>query len=767
MLVVGRFLQELRRRNVFKVGIAYAISAWLLLQITDILVPVLLLPDWVPRFIFLLLVIGLPPALIFAWAYELTPDGLKREKDVEPNESVAGQTGRQLNFFITGVLAVAVGVLLADKYMFDDAPPSSDGNVLAPTIAVLPFDAMSSNPDDENFADGLTEELLNSLAKIGELGVVGRTSSFYYKDRPQDLREIGAALEVAHVLEGSVRRDGDRLRITAQLIQTDSGFHVWSETYDRTMNDIFAIQEEISGHVADALHVAILGSESLALKQHGTTDPDAHARYLIASSYVRRGQAFGLDGSQEMDNLATARRLLEEATALDPAFAEAWAQLAIVYHQLTGWGLPDGSGSMLGPEEAALLADAASAKAIELAPNQPLSLSARATHLSRMMAYNRTESPQALIQEADQLFQRALSAGPEHGVTLELYADFMLTRAEYAQAAELYGRAIALDPLSFTRLRRADALYQSGDAREAWNEFLALGQLYPDAPFHRGIARIEFDRGHFHHGITLLSGERGAVQPLYAWRSLGDLDRAIDEIDYFVSLGGEFELMAPLVGNLLRRDYAQIVSVGPDLRSFSLPGTWVAGIYLRQWQELVRKLDDLPDQVQHVRNYFESFINIDADLGRWIESPTTIASAMTYYAHVLEMTGEPESAARFRDRALEIAEIIPDTTPRGIQERHHVRLLVYASRGEVDRALDAFDAMVDAGWRWMMSAGAFDWKVYAADYGWFEDSPLLDSVRDHPRFTETLEKVRQDNERMRQVLADGISVEDVLQEGVD
>lgn len=760
---MSRLFHELQRRNVFRIGIAYLIASWLLLQITDILVPILLLPDWVPRFIFLLLAIGFIPALIFAWAYELTPEGLKREKDVDPGESVAGDTGRRLNYLIIGTLTVAVAVLLLDKYLLTAGPSAVESGGRPSTIAVLPFESMSSNPEDENFADGLTEELLNSLAKIGELGVVGRTSSFYYKGKPQDLREIGAALEVAHVLEGSVRRDGDRLRITAQLIQTDSGLHVWSDTFDRTLDDIFAIQEEISGQVANALQVAILGTEAEALRNHGTSNPDAHARYLIASSYIRRGQSFGLDPSQELDNLVAARRLLEEAIELDPEFAEAWAELTIVYYQLTGAGVLDASGTMLAMEDAVQLAELASARAAGLALELPLAWSALAVHRheAQRLGLQTQEDP-------ERAFQQALELDPDHVRSLELYAGFLVETARFDQAVEFYDRAIDLDPLSFVRLRRAEALYLSGNANKAWREYLNVAELYPEAPVNRGIAQFEFDRGHFHHGITLLSAEQGAAQPIYAWASLGDEERAHELIQFFDSLGGEFTLMGPIVGSLIDRDYRRLMEDSSQFGSFELPAAWVAGIYLRDWDFLRALLEDVPSQIFYVRRYFELFTGNATNLERFRRFPGALASAVVYYAHLQDQLGNEDQARRSMLRAREITNMIPDTTPRNIQERHHARLLIFASEGDTEAALDEFEAMADAGWRWLMSGGSFDYAlVYAVDWGWFEDSPLLDSVRNQPRFIATLERVKADNERMRRELERGISIDEILAEGVD
>ncbi len=286
------FIVELKRRNVFRVGIAYAIASWLLLQLADVLIDLLDLPEIAGKYIVLLLVIGFIPALIFAWAFEMTPEGLKRERDVDRSQSITPKTGRKLDFMIIGVLVVALGYFIADKFWLStSSTPNSvvetaestepEQNALE-TIAVLPFVDMSPNGDNEYFSDGLTEELLNILAKIKKLQVAGRTSSFAFKGKNIDLREIGEKLGVKTILEGSVRKDetGKRVRITAQLVNVENGFHLWSESYDRELKDIFAIQDEIAHEVAAALKITLFGEDEARLATRDITELNAYEFYL-------------------------------------------------------------------------------------------------------------------------------------------------------------------------------------------------------------------------------------------------------------------------------------------------------------------------------------------------------------------------------------------------------------------------------------------------------------------------------------------------------
>jgi TolB-like protein len=225
---VRNLTKELSRRNVFRVGIAYVVVCWLIAQVAELALASFDAPGWVIKTILLVLVLGFPLALFFAWAYELTPEGLKKEKEVDRSRSITAKTGRKLDFVIIGMLTVGLLFVVIDNYFLDEsAPAQEDGVAALRSIAVLPFVNMSNDPDQEYFSDGISEELLNLLAKIPAFRVAGRTSSFAFKGRSEDMRLIGESLGVQTILEGSVRKSGDRVRITAQLVKTDDGFHLW------------------------------------------------------------------------------------------------------------------------------------------------------------------------------------------------------------------------------------------------------------------------------------------------------------------------------------------------------------------------------------------------------------------------------------------------------------------------------------------------------------------------------------------------------------
>jgi len=289
---------ELKRRNVFRVGVAYIVVAWLVAQVLQLVFESFGTPDWVMKTILVLLATGLPLALFFAWAFEMTPEGIKREHEIDRSQSITSQTGKKLNLTIITVMALALAYFAFDKFVISEreiaittetvaeettapnAPPqvvtSEATTETDNSIAVLPFINMSSDEEQEYFSDGLSEELLNLLAKIPELKVASRSSSFQFKGEKIDITEVAQKLKVSHVLEGSVRKAGSHVRITAQLVKADDGYHMWSETYDRSLDNIFAIQDEISAAVVAALKIELLGEAP----KSEVVNPEAYALWM-------------------------------------------------------------------------------------------------------------------------------------------------------------------------------------------------------------------------------------------------------------------------------------------------------------------------------------------------------------------------------------------------------------------------------------------------------------------------------------------------------
>ena len=370
---------ELKRRNVIRVGILYLVSAWLLMQLTDVLSSLLPVPEWTGSLVVLLLVIGFFPTLVFAWVFELTPDGLKRETEVDHSQLTSSMAEQRTNTLIVILLIIAVGAVIVDRLVPEKSAPGKQNidlaDVAAPaaadsdsavideaSIAVLPFADLSQQQDQRFFTDGISEELLNVLVRVDGLRVASRTSSFGFRDTSLNVSKIGEELKVRHVLEGSVRKDEQRIRITAQLIDAQTDKHLWSETYDRELSDIFAIQDEIANAIVGAL-VDELGIEQgtrIVNIVPATENLNAYELYLK-----------GRDLFQRRVSLPLSTNLFEQAIALDPDFARAWEGLAAVNLIIDDWVVSD--------IDHVPAAGAAAKKAIELDPSLSMPYAVLAT----------------------------------------------------------------------------------------------------------------------------------------------------------------------------------------------------------------------------------------------------------------------------------------------------------------------------------------------------------------------------------------------------
>jgi TolB-like protein/Tfp pilus assembly protein PilF len=428
------FFAELRRRNVFRVGIAYVLIAWVLLQGADFALDLVEAPNWVIQALVALAVLGLPAALIFAWVFEMTPEGLKREKDIERDTSITHRTGRKLDRVIIGVLVLAVALLLADRFWHApqavdrvENPVATRGGAEAEahegartdapartrdqgrSIAVLPFVNMSADEAQEYFADGITEEIINALVRIPGLEVAARTSVFAFKGSARDVRQVGRELGVGHILEGSVRSDGRALRITAQLIQVEDGFHEWSETYDREPSNIFAIQEDIARAIADVLSAQFAADTPTAA---ATENFEAYNDYLRGRAILR----------QRRDNdVEAAIPLFESVTRRDPDFAPAWASLAI-------------AGDVLDRHAEA---ERWAKRALALDPDNVDALNALASVRRDLGEW----------EAAEGLFLRALAIDPGSSELIEDYAEFLASVGRVEEQVRIASEGYAIDPL--------------------------------------------------------------------------------------------------------------------------------------------------------------------------------------------------------------------------------------------------------------------------------------------------------------------------------
>ncbi len=487
------FFEELKRRNVVRVGIAYVVIAWVIAQVAELALDSFAAPEWVMKTLLLLLTLGLPLALFFAWAFELTPEGIKKEKHVDRSQSVTHETGRKLDKLIIAVLVFAVGFLLVDKFMLQSGPAersaqTAPGNTPAAgvderSIAVLPFVDMSPAKDQEYFTDGLTENLLNALAQISEIKVAGRTSSFAFKNQNQDLRSIGEQLNVSNILEGSVQKAGNKVRITAQLVNAGDGFHLWSETFDRNLTDIFAVQDEITVAVVEALRTSILGEEEIDRAYSG--DFRAYNAYLLGKKYFAQ---------HNLEGWAEAIEQYEAALAIDPDMALAWAGLSMAISEQTGF--------TSGFEEGYQRARTAALKAIELDPNLPEGHLALA-EIQRGHDWD--------WDAAEQSLRRALALRPGDADIKALLGRLVAIRGNVARALPQIEAALALDPLNESiQSTRAWMLISLGRLEEAE---VAARRLHASEP-ERGGSTVPLSTALYHQGKYKEAFAIAAGEPL-------------------------------------------------------------------------------------------------------------------------------------------------------------------------------------------------------------------------------------------------------------
>ena len=534
------FFAELKRRNVYKVAVAYAVVAWLLMQIASQIFPFFEIPNWVVRLVVLLLIIGFPVALIIAWAFETTPEGIKRTEAAD----AAGQRSRGgawIYIVLIGA-ALSVGLFFVGRY---SAGTSQARKVPAAipdkSIAVLPLINESGDPKDEYFSDGLSEELIAALAQISGLKVIGRSSSFQFKDKKETPRTIGEKLRVSTLLEGTVRKQGDRVRIVAELINAGDGIELWTRTFDRELRDIFAVQEEIARAVADSLRVTLLGTSDRSDQRAASNNVEAHNAYLQGHFYLLR---------RNLEDFRKAVRYFDEAIRLDPGYALAYAERSEAWTFIGD----------LGPEQkkdawAAAKNDAE--KAVAVGPN----LAEAHAALGWVRFFSEWKFAEGLPE-----LRRANKLEPANPTANDLLSRVLVYLGQTEEAGKLARQEIELDPLAYfvrnnlarillaeekldesdAEARKAVELQPTGAASHRWQVLVAIqrgdgetalreAQLEPDEGYRRfELALAHYARGDRPAADAVLSemiakdGNLLAYQiaEVYAWR--GETDKAFD-----------------------------------------------------------------------------------------------------------------------------------------------------------------------------------------------------------------------------------------------
>jgi TolB-like protein/Tfp pilus assembly protein PilF len=479
-----KFFTELKRRNVYKVAIAYAIVAWLLMQVASQIFPFFEIPNWAVRLVVLLLIIGFPVAVILAWAFELTPEGIKRAEDVDVSKSVTRKTGRKLDFFIIAVLLLVIAALLFQRLHHNVSPAVSSS--LKKSIAVLPFENLSEEKANAYFADGIQDEILTKLAGIGDLKVISRKSTAKYKSAPEDLKTVANELGVATVLEGSVQKAGDKVRVNVQLLDARIDTHLWAKSYDRDLKDVFAVESEVAQEIADTLRAKLSPSQSDALATAPTRDTEAYDLFLKGEYEERQAER-----ALSAESFDRAQTFYRQALARDPNFALAYARLA--YNELNRhWFISNLTSAELAEVKSNI------DRALAIAPASPdahLALGlfyywgyrdydAGLRELDRVLELQPSSSNgwnyRAAIyrrrgewQRALAEFERAAELDPRDSQIPGQIGETYLTLRRWSDAEHMVTRALAIDPHDVLAARFLALTYinSTGDIRRARRAF--------------------------------------------------------------------------------------------------------------------------------------------------------------------------------------------------------------------------------------------------------------------------------------------------------
>jgi len=705
---------ELKRRNVFRVAIAYAVIAWLLAQVADLAFASFGAPDWVPKSFLFLLVLGFPLAVFFAWAFELTPEGVKREKDVDRSQSITHQTGRKLNVVIISLLVIALGFLLFDKFAIRSDRPTGTLDAIGEidkSIAVLPFENRSNREEDRFFTDGIHDDLLSTIANIGSMKVISRTSVMEYRNTTKKIPEIAAELGVATILEGGIQRSGNQVRINVQLIDASTDQHVWAETYDRelTTENLFAIQSEVSNAIAASLNATLTPKEHQRINSLPTNNIEAYEAYLLGDKRWR---------ARESESVNESVRLFQKAVDLDPEFALAWAGLgtALVFQV---------DFSSAEPRKTYPKAERAVFKALAL--DDQLGEAHAALGLLRLA--------QADFEASEEALKRAIELVPNSVDVHNWYAVLFARQGRKEDALTMYQRGLELDPLSvIIRSNFAITNGQIGRFDEMREAYERVIEISPESNsgyegisiFHRSV------RGRYDDALLWML-KANAVTPRDSENrsfivsnliTLGDIEHAklwLDEIRNRESDSYVYNAwMGTLALRLGQTDSATRLSQRLGQQLPVLRGYLIALALLRDDDLSRNRAEDALDRYR--QSYPEILDNSSPEVHQ------NNFSAALEIAYLLQAMGANSRAEEVLEETLAVTESIPLIGPGGSGSGSAA---VFALMGRKQDALAEIRRSVDAGWR-------ATWWYYFDHYAPFE------SLRGEPEFQAVRAEVEAD-----------------------
>jgi TolB-like protein/Tfp pilus assembly protein PilF len=665
------FFAELKRRNVYKVAVAYAVVAWLLVQIATQVFPFFEIPNWAVRLVVVALVLGFPIAMLLAWLYEFTPEGIVRTEDVDPKRSIRKSTGRKLDFAIIGVLLLAIAMLIYQRFPFR----TETGETIAQkSIAVLPFENLSEEKANAYFAEGIQDEILTRLSKIADLKVISRTSTQHYKSAPGNLREIAKQLGVANIVEGSVQKSGDAVRVNVQLIKAANDSHLWADTFDRKLTDIFSVESEVAKAIADQLRAKLTGREEQVIAAKPTDNPEAYDAYL-------RGLAYTLKTQNTPANALGAQKYLREAVRLDPKFALSWALLS--YVDSVGYTSLSLQPTVALREEARQAAETA----LTLQPNLGEAVLAKGYyHYSCLKDYD----------TAVGYFEQARQLLPNSSRIPESLAYVERRRGQWDRSESYFNEAERLDPrnvsiltqhaLSYMELRRFP---------EAVRKFDQVLDITPD----------DLDTLVLKAAIAQAEGDLPRASAI-----LAPLPPATDD-------SGALEIQAYQA--ILERRPAQII---PRLKEILAKPDPALGFYngeLRFWlgwaQEVAGDQAAAQESWQQARSELEPFLKKQSENVGLIADLTLINMGL----------GDKAAALALSEQAMAANPIEKDAVDGPIPIEILAR--VAARVGEPDRAITALQKLLSIPYNGALAAAPLTPALLRLD-------PMFDPLRNDPRF---------------------------------
>lgn len=723
---MASLLTELKRRNVLRVAAAYAVVAWIIIEAGSVLLPTFGASESAFQIYVIVVIAGFVGSLIIAWIFEVTPDGVKLEKNVDRGESITPKTGRKLDIVIIMLLAVALAVSVTlnvtgmrDVEVVAEAPALDRSS-----IAVLPFTSRSTDPENQLFADGIHDDLLTRLANIGALKVISRTSVMEYRDTTKNLRQIGDELGVGVVLEGSVQRSGDSVRINAQLIDAATDEHIWARIYDRELSaaNLFALQSEISGEITRALQATLTNEEQTRL---ATIPTDSLAAYNLYTQ--------GRDNlyKRQLETLQKAREQFQAAITLDPDYAEAYAGLAESVILLLN------NHQAITPDEAFEVAGTSLEKAHALNPDLAEAHAAMGLLKYQMWQEIRIEGG---LEEAADWYTEALELNPNNAQAYMWFALLRGTQNRIEEAIDLYHESMRVDPLGKIPYANLPGLYAlRGQNDQALDLYLKATEIHPDWPTAyqnlaqhlQGLGRMDEAVAWGMKSIELSTDPIGGAPIVGAYIEFGEYHK-IEQIFSNVTPEHPMYVLGLSMARAFEGDYAGAAEIiEATIEGDESPRRFQIGI-ISGFAMLAKDWDKARTYAEMLNSDFAA----DADP----EVDASNVANLIAYAYVLQNLGERERA----DALLTLALNVVRTVPRLGLAGHGIRdVQILALQGKTIDALAAMRGAIDDGFRGTVSSNGWPLAI----------DPFLDSLRDQPAFQAMVSELDDEVDKMRQRVA--------------